>query len=195
MMSVTILFSTLFLLLILSVPMAAAIGLATLVSIMYADTITLSSYVDNLTSNTDNFPLLAVPFFILAGDIMAKGGITKRLFKLTNAMVGGFTGGFAIATIVMCMFFGALTGSSLATVAAIGAIMVPEMVKQGYDKLFATATVAAAGTIGVIIPPSIPFIIYGVAAETSVGDMFIAGIIPGILFGLLLMVWAYIYSK
>jgi len=148
-----------------------------------------------LVTSVDSFPLMAVPFFILAGEIMGKGGISERLFNFANALVGNKTGGFAMATIVTCMFFAAISGSGPATVAAIGGIMIPAMVKQGYDKKFATATVAAAGSIGVIIPPSIPMVIYGVVGGASIGDMFIAGIIPGLLVGLSLMVWAYVYSK
>jgi len=117
------------------------------------------------------------------------------LFNVANAFVGNKTGGFAIATIITCMFFAAISGSGPATVAAIGGIMIPAMVRNGYDKKFATAVVAAAGSIGVIIPPSIPMVIYGVVGNASIGDLFIAGIIPGLLVGLAMIVWSYIYSK
>jgi C4-dicarboxylate transporter DctM subunit len=137
---------------------------------------------------------MAVPFFILAGEIMAKGGLTERLFRVANTIVGNKTGGFAIATIITCMFFAAISGSGPATVAAIGGMMIPAMVRQGYDKKFATAVVCAAGSLGVIIPPSIPMVIYGVVGSVSIGNLFIAGVIPGILVGLGLIVWTYIYS-
>ncbi|WP_096186878.1 TRAP transporter large permease [Evansella halocellulosilytica] len=194
-MTILILFGSLAILLMLSVPIAIALGLSTMITLLYTETMSLTFLAQGLITETDSFPLMAVPMFILAGEIMTKGGISRRLFNLANVMVGGVTGGFAIAAVVTCMFFAAISGSSPATVAAIGAIMIPEMVRQGYDKKFATATVAASGSIGVIIPPSIPMIIYGVSSSTSIGNMFIAGIVPGVLIGVLLMVWAYIYSK
>ncbi|GGF29890.1 hypothetical protein GCM10010954_31260 [Halobacillus andaensis] len=194
-MTTIVLFGSFALLLLLSVPIGIAIGVSTLLTIVYSGTIPIEFLMKELVTAVDSFPLMAVPFFILAGEIMGKGGISERLFNLANALVGNKTGGFAMATIVTCMFFAAISGSGPATVAAIGGIMIPAMVKQGYDKKFATATVAAAGSIGVIIPPSIPMVIYGVVGNASIGDMFIAGVIPGLLVGLSLMVWAYIYSK
>ncbi|QQK78831.1 TRAP transporter large permease [Salicibibacter cibi] len=194
-MTAIILFVSFFIFLALSVPIGISLGLATMVTLLYSETMSLNFIAQSLVTETDNFPLMAVPFFILAGELMGKGGITNRLFNLANVMVGGFTGGFAMAAIVTCMFFAAISGSGPATVAAIGAIMIPAMVDMGYDKKFATATVAAAGTIGVIIPPSIPMIVYGTSSLTSIGDMFIAGIIPGLFIGGILMLWAYIYSK
>ena len=194
-MTTAILFISFAIFLLLGVPIAIALGLSTMVTLMYSGTMSLNFLAQGLITETDSFPLMAVPFFILAGEIMSKGGISNRLFNLANVMVGGFTGGFAMATVVTCMFFAAISGSSPATVAAIGGIMIPAMIQHGYDRKFATATVAAAGSIGVIIPPSIPMVIYGVSNSTSIGDMFIAGIIPGILIGIALMVWAYIYSR
>ncbi|UOQ45068.1 TRAP transporter large permease [Halobacillus salinarum] len=194
-MTTLVLFGSFAILLLLSVPIGIALGLSTLFTLFYSGGIPLPFLMKELVTSVDSFPLMAVPFFILAGEIMGKGGISERLFNFANALVGNKTGGFAMATIVTCMFFAAISGSGPATVAAIGGIMIPAMVKQGYDKKFATATVAAAGSIGVIIPPSIPMVIYGVVGGASIGDMFIAGIIPGILVGLSLMVWAYFYSK
>ena len=194
-MTTLILFGSFALLLFLSVPIGIALGLSTLVTILYTGAIPIPFLMKELVTSVDSFPLMAVPFFILAGEIMGKGGISERLFNFANALVGNKTGGFAMATIVTCMFFAAISGSGPATVAAIGGIMIPAMVKQGDDKKFATATVAAAGSIGVIIPPSIPMVIYGVVGGASIGDMFIAGIIPGLLVGLSLMIWAYVYSK
>ena len=194
-MTTFVLFGSFALLLFLSVPIGIALGLSTLATILYTGAIPIPFLMKELVTSVDSFPLMAVPFFILAGEIMGKGGISERLFNFANALVGNKTGGFAMATIVTCMFFAAISGSGPATVAAIGGIMIPAMVKQGYDKKFATATVAAAGSIGVIIPPSIPMVIYGVVGGASIGDMFIAGIIPGLLVGLSLMVWAYVYSK
>lgn len=181
--------------LFLTVPIGIAIGLAVLFTILYTGSMPVEFLMKELTNSVDSFPLLAVPYFIIAGEIMGKGGISKRLFNVADSMVGNKTGGIAMATIITCMFFAAISGSGPATVAAIGGIMIPAMVQKGYDKRFATAVVAAAGSIGVIIPPSIPMVIYGVSGSVSIGDMFIAGIIPGILVGIGLMVYSYIHSK
>ncbi|WP_252502078.1 TRAP transporter large permease [Sporosarcina sp. Marseille-Q4943] len=194
-MTTAVLFGSFALLLFLSVPIGISIGLATLITIFYSGTLPIEFLVKELVTSVDSFPLMAVPFFILAGEIMGKGGISERLFKVANAIVGNKTGGFAIATIITCMFFAAISGSGPATVAAIGGIMIPAMVRNGYDKKFATAVVAAAGSIGVIIPPSIPMVIYGVVGNASIGDLFIAGIVPGILVGLSMITYAYVYSK
>ncbi|ANU14571.1 TRAP-type C4-dicarboxylate transport system, large permease component [Planococcus halocryophilus Or1] len=194
-MTLAVLFGSFALLLILTVPIGIAIGLSTLITIMYTGSLPVEFLAKELVTAVDSFPLMAVPFFILAGEIMGKGGISERLFNVANALVGNRTGGFAIATIITCMFFAAISGSGPATVAAIGGIMIPAMVRQGYDIKFATAVVAAAGSIGVIIPPSIPMVIYGVTGNVSIGDLFIAGIIPGVLVGLSMIVWVYIYSK
>lgn len=194
-MTAGVLFGAFAIFLFLSVPIGISLGLATLVTIIYSGSLPVEFLAKELITSVDSFPLMAVPFFILAGEIMGKGGISDRLFRVANSMVGNKTGGFAIATIITCMFFAAISGSGPATVAAIGGIMIPAMVKQGYDKKFATAVVASAGSLGVIIPPSIPMVIYGVVGSVSIADMFIAGIIPGILVGLSLMVWSYIYSR
>lgn len=181
--------------LFLTVPIGIAIGLATLFTIIYTGALPIEFLMKELTTSVDSFPLLAVPYFILAGEIMGKGGISRRLFDVADSIVGNKTGGIAMATIITCMFFAAISGSGPATVAAIGGIMIPAMVEKGYDKRFATAVVASAGSIGVIIPPSIPMVIYGVSGSVSIGDMFIAGILPGILVGMALMVYAYIHSR
>ncbi|WP_102347434.1 TRAP transporter large permease [Bacillus sp. Marseille-P3661] len=194
-MASAILFGSFAILLLLSVPIGIALGISTLATIVITGTMPIQFVMKELVTAVDSFPIMAVPFFILAGEIMGKGGISQRLFGVANAMVGNKTGGFAIATIITCMFFAAISGSGPATVAAIGGIMIPAMVQQGYDKKFATATVAAAGSIGVIIPPSIPMVMYGVSGSVSIGDLFIAGIIPGILVGIVMMIWAWYYSK
>ena len=194
-MSVFILFATFALLVIASVPIAISLGMATLLTIISTGTLSVDFLVSTLITSVDSFPIMAVPFFILAGDIMGSGGISQRLVNFANSLVKNITGGFAIASIITCMFFAAISGSGPATVAAVGGIMIPAMIKYGYDKGFATAVVTAAGAIGVMIPPSIPMVMYGVSAGVSIGDLFIAGIIPGILVSLCLMTWAYIYSK
>lgn len=194
-MATAILFGSFALLLFLSVPIGISIGLATLITIFSSDSLPIEFLVKELVTSVDSFPLMAVPFFILAGEIMGKGGISERLFNVANSIVGNKTGGFAIATIITCMFFAAISGSGPATVAAIGGIMIPAMVRNGYDIKFATAVVASAGSVGVIIPPSIPMVIYGVVGNASIGDLFIAGIVPGVLVGLSMIIWAYYYSK
>lgn len=190
-----VLFGSFAVFLFLTVPIGIAIGLAVLFTILYTGGMPVEFLMKELTNSVDSFPLLAVPYFIIAGEIMGKGGISKRLFNVADSMVGNKTGGIAMATIITCMFFAAISGSGPATVAAIGGIMIPAMVQKGYDKRFATAVVAAAGSIGVIIPPSIPMVIYGVSGSVSIGDMFIAGIIPGIMVGIGLMIYSYIHSK
>ena len=143
----------------------------------------------------DSFPLLAVPMFVLSGIVMAKGGISKKLFDVFAYFLGKRTAGMPCAVIITCLFYGAISGSGPATVAAVGSMTIPILMELGYDKKFVTAVVAVAGGLGVIIPPSIPFIMYGMAAGESVSDLFIAGIIPGLLIGGLLMIYAIYYCK
>ncbi|PSU33908.1 TRAP transporter large permease [Photobacterium lutimaris] len=194
-MSIFILFSTFAFLVVYTVPIAIALGIATLVTILSTGNLSVDFLVSTLITSVDSFPIMAVPFFILAGDIMGSGGISQRLVNFANSLVKNITGGFAIASIITCMFFAAISGSGPATVAAVGGIMIPAMIKYGYDRGFATAVVTAAGAIGVMIPPSIPMVMYGVSASTSIGDLFIAGVVPGLLVTFCLIVWAYIYSK
>ncbi|WP_164667206.1 TRAP transporter large permease [Virgibacillus doumboii] len=189
------LFGSFGLLLLIGVPIAISLGLASIFSILITGDTTISFLTVNFVNSIDSFPILAVPFFIFAGEIMAQGGLSKRLFGLADSIVGNKTGGLAIAAVISCMFFGSISGSSPATVAAMGTIMIPAMVQRGYNKTFATATIAAAGSLGVIIPPSIDMIMFGVTSNTSIGNMFLGGILPGILLGTCLMIWAYIYSK
>ncbi|SEA78911.1 C4-dicarboxylate transporter, DctM subunit [Thalassobacillus cyri] len=194
-MTTFVLFGSFFLFLILTVPIGIALGLSGLVTALYSSNISLTFLSQGLVTSTDSFALMAVPFFILAGEIMGKGGISTRLFDLANVFVGRFTGGFAMAAVLTCMFFAAISGSGPATVAAIGGIMIPAMVSHGYDKKFATSVIVSAGSLGIIIPPSIPLVLYGVSGNQSIGDLFMGGILPGILLGLAMMIWVYIYSK
>ncbi len=193
-MGITI-FVTFAILLVLTVPIGIALGLSAMIALMLDGSIPLEFIMKELTTSANSFPLLAIPFFILAGEIMGKGGISKRLIAVAESLVGSVTGGLALTSIVTCMFFAAISGSGPATVAAVGGIMIPAMVKKGYDVRFATAVVASAGSIGVIIPPSIPMVMYGVSGSVSIGDMFLAGIIPGVLVGVGLMFYAYYYAK
>ncbi|WP_031545652.1 MULTISPECIES: TRAP transporter large permease [Salinicoccus] len=190
-----ILFGSFFLFLLLSVPIAISLGLALVITALYSPNLTLTFLSQSMVTSTDNFALMAVPFFILAGEIMGKGGISSRLFDLANVFVGRYTGGFAMAAILTSMFFAAISGSGPATVAAIGGMLIPAMVAEGYDKRFATSVIVAAGSLGIIIPPSIPLVLYGVSGSQSIGDLFIGGIIPGIFLGLIMMVYAYFHSK
>jgi len=189
------LFGSFFVLLFLSVPIGYAIGISTLLSLLIHSDIPLLMIAQNSVAGVDSFPLLAIPFFMLAGNLMSSGGIAKRLVNFFESCIGHKTGGLGMVTVVVCMFFAAISGSAVATVSAVGAFMIPEMVSHGYNKSFSAALTAAAGTIGVIIPPSIPFVIYGVVSGTSITDMFTAGFLPGIMMGIALMVVCYIVSK
>ena len=190
-----VLFGIFFILLILGVPIGYAIGISTLVNIVSFTNMPTMMIAQNSIAGVDSFPLLAIPFFMLAGNLMSSGGIAKRLVDFFQSFIGHITGGLGMVTIVVCMFFAAISGSAVATVSAVGAFMIPQMVNHGYSKGFSTALTAAAGTIGVIIPPSVPFVIYGVVSGASITQMFTAGFLPGILMGVALMIVCYIVSK
>ena len=194
-MNILLLFGVFFVLIMLSVPIGVALGVATSLTICLTSNIGPVMVAQKAFTGLDSFTLIAIPFFMLAGNLMALGGIARRIVNLADAAVGKFTGGLGMATVIGCMFFAAISGSAPATVTAMGSIMLPEMEKRGYDRAFSTGLTATAGTIGVIIPPSIPFVIYGVASGTSVGDMFKAGFIPGILIGIGLMIVCWVISK
>jgi len=191
---ILLIFLTLAGLLFLGVPIGAAIGLSVVVAMLAGD---MSSVflIQKLVTSLDSFPLLAVPFFIMAGEIMQKGSMANRLLDFSRCLVGHLTGGMAQVSVLTSLFFGALSGSSPATVAAVGGVMIPSMKREGYDASYATAVNTSAGCLGVMIPPSVPLIIYGTTAGVSVGDLFIAGILPGILVGLSLMVAAYVLAR
>ena len=189
-----VLIGTFFALLLCRVPVAASMGLGALAGIWYMG-FKISVFPTAFYAAIAKYTLLAIPFFILAGVIMDYAGISKRLINFANACVGHRRGGLAVVTVVVACFFAAISGSGPATVAAIGGVLIPAMAKQGYNKNFATALVASSGGIGMIIPPSIPFIIFAMLAEVSVGTMFIAGIIPGILFGVFFAVTAILYLR
>lgn len=148
-----------------------------------------------MVGGVDSTPILAIPLFVLSGVIMARGGVSAKIFNMFSFFVGDKTGGLPCTVVVTCLFYGAISGSAPATTAAIGAMTIPLLVSLGYNKVFVTSLVATAGGLGVIIPPSIPFILYGLSSGVSVGKMFIAGILPGILIGLCLMVYAWYYCK
>lgn len=183
--------------LVLGVPIAVSLLAAGLTASVVNPSFTVDAVFTfrTLSSSMDSYVLLAIPLFILSGNLMAKGGISDRLFTFFAYFLGNRTAGLPCAVIVSCLFYGAITGSAPATVAAIGAMTIPLLTRLGYDKVFVTALVAVAGGLGVIIPPSIPFVMYGVSSSTSVGDMFTAGIVPGLLIGACLMVCAWIMCK
>jgi C4-dicarboxylate transporter DctM subunit len=195
-MSVTfILFGSLVVFLILSVPIGVALGFASLLAIFMLDSLEPTYLARNLATAVDSFPLMAIPFFILAGELMGKGGIAKRLIGTANAFFGKYTGGLAMVTVVTCMFFAAISGSGPATVAAIGGIMAPAMIEKGYQKGFSAALASCAGCIGVIIPPSIPMVVYCVSSGASISKLFIAGILPGIIIGTGLIGYSWYHAK
>lgn len=196
-MAAIIIFLIFLILCFLTVPIGIALGVA-VIAYMFTGgvgTINMSYIASNMFTSCDSFPLLAIPFFVLAGALMEGGGLSKRLVNVCDAFVGHRTGGLAIVTVLTCMFFGAISGSAPATVAAIGTIMVPSMIERGYDKRFSMALVAASGCLGVIIPPSIPMVMFGVATGTSISSLFMAGFLPGVVCGLCLIVLAVIISK
>lgn len=190
-----VLFGSLLVFLIINLPIGIALGLAVVSTILYEGSLSLSYLAQGMTTSLDSFPLMAVPFFILAGELMSKGGISRRLLDVASLVFGRFTGGLALVTVAACMFFAAISGSSPATVAAIGGIVVPEMLRKGYSKMFTAGLIATAGTVGVIIPPSIPMVIYGVSTGASISTMFLSGFAPGLMIGAVLMALAYIISK
>lgn len=189
-----LLFGGFALFLVIGVPVAIALGMASTIALLHSGKVSSSFIAQGLVTSLDSFPLLAVPFFILAGDLMGRGGLSRRLLTVGNTIFGRYTGGLAIIAIVTCMFFAAISGSGPATVAAIGGIMLPAMLRHGYDSGYSVGVVAAAGSIGIIIPPSIPMIIYGVSANVSITQIFLAGVIPGLLIGLSLIAMAYYQS-
>jgi C4-dicarboxylate transporter DctM subunit len=180
--------------LFMGVPIAISIGVSTLSALLLSG-ISPALLAQLSFSALDSFTYLAIPLFILAGFLMESGGISKRIVDFAMSFVGKVDGGLGIVTVLACMFFAAISGSSPATVAAIGTMMIPAMVGKGYDPHFAGALTASAGSLGILIPPSIPMIIYAVTAEISIGDMFLAGFGPGALVGAALIITVYIIAK
>lgn len=179
----------------IGVSIAIALGLSAFITMFAAATLPINYIATQSFTSIDNVTIMAIPFFIAAGTFMGEGGLSQRLLNLADNLLGRSYGGFGMATVLTCMLFAAMSGSGPATVAAIGSLTIPAMIERGYDKHFSAALVAAAGSIGVMIPPSNPFVVYGVAANTSVGDLFMAGIVPGILVGILLMLYTYFLAK
>lgn len=185
----------LFVLILLRVPIAFGLGFVSVIGIMLTNPDLLINVPRRLFSGVNNFTLVAVPLFVLAGEIMTRGGISKRLIDFSKTLVGPLPGGLAMVVVLASLFFSALTGTAIAAAAAIGGMMIPAMTKEGYDVRFSSSLVATAATIGPIIPPSIVLILYGVIASVSIGDLFVAGIIPGLAMGVGLMIYSYFVGK
>jgi tripartite ATP-independent transporter DctM subunit len=178
----------------LSVSVAVSIGLSAILGIQASNANMLLS-VKEMFNSINKFPLAAIPFFILAGNLMETGGISRRLVEFAKSIVGGVQGGLPMTCVLTCMIFAAVSGSSVATTFAIGAILIPALIKHGYPTSYAAALQATSAELGVIIPPSIPMILYGVSAEVSIGELFIAGFGPGLLIGGALMLFCWVWCK
>ena len=196
-MPVVLLFIIFVIGLVIAIPVSITLGITSVLPSVFDPSFTVGAkyLIRAMFGGLDSFPLLAVPMFVLSGIIMAKGGISRKLFDIFAYFLGNLTAGMPCAVIVTCLFYGAISGSAPATVAAVGSMTIPILTSLGYDLTFSTAIVAVAGGLGVIIPPSIPFIMYGLASGASVSDLFLAGIIPGLMIGGLLMFYAIFYCK
>lgn len=194
-MTTLALFVLLFLFMALGMPIAIALGLSSLLTIMAFGHESLASQALKLYETSAQFTLLAIPFFILSGAFMTTGGVARRMIRFANACIGHLRAGLALASVLACMLFAAVSGSSPATVVAVGSIVIAGMVRAGYSKEFAAGVICNAGTLGILIPPSIVMVVYAAATSTSVGKLFIAGIVPGIVLGLMLMAAIYVRAR
>ncbi|MGB4584163.1 MAG: TRAP transporter large permease subunit [Rhodoferax sp.] len=190
-MNTLLLFAALFFCMAIGMPIAVSLGLSSLLTIFFFSQDSLASMSIKMFETSEHYTLMSIPFFVLAGVLMSTGGVAKRMVVFAIAAVGHLRGGLAIASILACMLFAAVSGSSPATVVAIGSIVIAGMVKNGYPKEFAAGVICNAGTLGILIPPSIVMVVYAAVTEVSVGRIFMAGVIPGLLLGLMLMmaVW------
>lgn len=186
---------SLVILFLFGVPIAVAIGLASVIGIETQERLPMLLVAQRMFTGIDSFPLMAIPLFILAGNLMAAGGISFRLVELAKSLVGGIQGGLACSCVLTCMMFASVSGSSVATTFAIGAILIPAMVKHGYPKPMAASIQASSAELGVLIPPSIPLILYGVSTDTSVGKLFVAGFGPGFTVAASLMILVLVLCR
>ncbi len=193
-MTLTIVLICFFVLLALSMPIALLLAATTAIYLIFIAHVPVTSLIQQLFNGLDNFVLLGVPFFILAGNIMAEGAISDRLVGIMRLFVGRFTGGLAMASVLACMFFAAISGSSPATVIAIGSIMMPALIKEGYGDRFSVGLLTSSGSLGILIPPSIPMILYALVMNVSVAEIFMAGFLPGMFIGCTLMGYSYYMS-
>lgn len=183
-------------LLAIGAPVGIALGFGMVATVIGGFNVTSLSFIaQQMYSGFESLPLVAIPCFMLAGSLMETGGLSKRLVNCAQSLIGHTTGGLGTATVIACMFFGAISGSGPATTAAMGGILIPYMVKAGYDRTYATGLAAVAGGLGIIVPPSIPLVVYGVATNTSIGDLFMAGWGPAVVVGALLIIVNYVLSK
>ncbi|PLC48648.1 C4-dicarboxylate ABC transporter permease [Pollutimonas subterranea] len=194
-MTTAALFIMLFVFMFMGMPVAVSLGLSSILTILLFGTDSLASLSLKMFETSEHFTLMAIPFFVLAGAFMTTGGVAKRMIRFAIAAVGHLHGGLAIASVLACCLFAAVSGSSPATVVAVGSIVIAGMVRAGYPQPFAAGVICNAGTLGILIPPSIVLVVYGAATETSVGKLFMAGVVPGILLGLLLMTAIYIIAR
>lgn len=194
-MEMALLFVSMIILIMIGVPIGWAIGVACVFTMAVFPDIPMTLIAQNCFTGLNSFPLMAIPFFILSGMLMSSGGIARKLLDTANAFFGFLTGGLALVTTAACVFFGSVSGSGVATTSAIGGFMIPEMKAHKYPEDFSAALVAASGIVGVIIPPSVPFVIYSVTTGVPVSQMFIAGIIPGLLLGVSIMIVSYFICK
>ena len=194
-MNTVFLFVSLFVFLTIGMPIAIAVGLSSILTILFFAQDSLASLALKFFQTMEHFTLLAIPFFILSGHFLTTGGVARRMINFAISVVGHLPGGLAIASVLACMFFAAVSGSSPATVVAIGSIDIAGMVRVGYTQSFATGVIVNAGTLGILVPPSIVLVVYAAATETSVGRLFMAGVVPGILLGGALMVAIYIAAR
>lgn len=186
---------TIAILLLIGVPIGIALGAGSLLTILKSGAFNSLIISQKILKGAGSFGLLAIPLFTLAGDVMTRGGVSDKLIYLANKVVGRFKGGLAMVTTLACAFFGAISGSSPATTSAIGGLMIPQMVKSGYDRDFSAATVAASGLLGIIIPPSTTMLMYALIADVSIAKMFLGGFIPGIIMAVSLMIVEYVVAK
>ena len=194
-MTIAVLFILLFVFMLVGMPVAIALGLSSILTILMFAQDSLASLTLKLFETSEQYTLLAIPFFILGGSFMTTGGVARRMIRFANACIGHLRGGLAMASVLACMLFAAVSGSSPATVVAVGAIVITGMVRAGYPQSFAAGVICNAGTLGILIPPSIVMVVYGAATETSVGKLFMAGVIPGIMLGVMLMIAIYVRAR
>src|SRR5689334_21498607 len=179
----------------IGMPIAVSLGLSSLLTILFFGHESMASQALKLYETASQFTLLAIPFFILSGAFMTTGGVARRMIRFANACIGHLRAGLGLASVMACMLFAAVSGSSPATVVAIGTIVIGGMVRAGYSKEFASGVICNAGTLGILIPPSIPMVVYAAATESSVGRLFMAGFLPGLVLGVMLMVAIYVAAR
>lgn len=194
-MEILVVFASLFLLILIGVPVGYAIGGATMLALYFCTNLDMVITAQYCFSGINSFTILSIPFFMLAGTVMSTGGIAKRIVKFAQSLVGAVTGELGVIAVLACMFFGAISGSGMATTSAIGGMLIPEMKKNNYDVTYSTTLICFAGTVGPIIPPSISFILYGVVTGTSIADLFLAGVIPGVILGICYIAMNYYMCK